>query len=331
LPGSVRGLLLGYALDLCLGDPRRRHPVAVYGAAAAALETRVYADGRSRGVAYWCVCVGLPVGAAALASRDTSPRSIGGSLSTAVATWAVLGGRSLVREGHALAAALERAGPAPTGAAPTGADGTGLDEARARLPALCGRDPSALGRDALARAGVESMAENTSDAVVGPLLWGALLGVPGLVGYRAVNTLDAMVGNRSARYHRFGWAAARADDLANLLPARLTALLTCAAAPLVGGRPANAWATWRRDARRHPSPNAGHCEAAAAGALGVRLGGTNVYADGAEARPELGDGRTPTPHDVRRAARLSATVGVLGLGAAAVVAAVVAAVPGRRR
>jgi adenosylcobinamide-phosphate synthase len=307
LPGSVGGLLLGYALDACLGDPRRRHPVAVYGAAVLTLERRTYADARARGALHWGLCVAAPVGVAVLAARAT--RGPGRVPCTAVVTWAVLGRRSLVTEGRALARALRE---------------PGLRPARERLPALCGRDPAGLDRSGLARAGVESLAENTSDAVVAPLLWGALLGVPGLVGYRAVNTLDAMVGNRSARYDRFGWAAARADDLANLLPARLTAALTCLAAPLVGGRPAHAWRTWRRDGHRHPSPNAGHCEAAAAGALGLRLGGRITYPSGVEDRPVLGDGRPATASDLDRAARLSAAVGVLALGVCTGVAAVLA-------
>ncbi|WP_255734892.1 cobalamin biosynthesis protein [Pseudonocardia sp. WMMC193] len=225
---------------------------------------------------------------------------------TAAATWAVLGGTSLVREGAALAGSL---------------DAGDLAAARARIPHLCARDPALLDADGMARAGVESLAENTSDAVVAPLFWGAVAGVPGLLGYRAVNTLDAMVGYRSPRYARFGWAAARLDDLANLLPARLCALLTAAAAPLVGGRPAAALRAWRRDARAHPSPNAGPVEAAAAGALGVRLGGRTEYAYGVEERPALGDGPAPTTADLHRAARLSRAVGLL----AAVVAAGVAA------
>ncbi|MGH3315640.1 MAG: adenosylcobinamide-phosphate synthase CbiB, partial [Nocardioidaceae bacterium] len=253
----MRGLVLGYVLDAVLGDPRRHHPVALLGRAALALEQRVYADSVIRGGAHWTVCVTLPVAASALISRTR-----GRTLTTALLTWVVLGQRSLVAEGHALADSLER---------------SDLTGARSRLPSLCGRDPSALDGDGLARAGVESLAENTSDAVVAPLLWGAILGAPGLVGYRVVNTLDAMVGHRSARYRRFGRVAAQADDLANLLPARATAVLTCAAAPIVGGSPSAAWRVWRRDGRRHPSPNAGQCEAAAAGALGVRLGGENVY------------------------------------------------------
>jgi adenosylcobinamide-phosphate synthase len=310
LAGSARGLVLGYALDLCLGDPRRHHPVAMYGTAVGLLEKRMYADARTRGSLFWAVCVAVPVGASLLASRI--PHAAGRAVTTAVVTWAVLGQRSLLREGQCLADALDE--PTP-------------DAARARLPALCGRDPSSLDRTDLARAGVESLAENTSDAVVAPLLWGALLGVPGLVGYRAVNTLDAMVGNRSDRYRRFGWAAARADDVVNLLPARCTALLTCLSAPLVGGRTSVAWRTWRREGHRHPSPNAGHCEAAAAGSLGLRLGGPIRYPSGTEYRPRLGDGRPAEPADVRRAVRLSAVVGPLSL----LTATGIATALGRRR
>jgi adenosylcobinamide-phosphate synthase len=143
---------------------------------------------------------------------------------------------------------------------------------------------------------------------VAPLFCGAVAGLPGLLGYRAVNTLDAMVGHRSPRYERFGWAAARLDDVANLLPARLCALLTALVAPAVGGSPRAALAAWRRDARAHPSPNAGPVEAAAAGALGVTLGGRTVYAHRVEERPRLGSGPAPGPADLRRAVRLSRLV-----------------------
>jgi adenosylcobinamide-phosphate synthase len=205
----------------------------------------------------------------------------------------VLGSTSLRQEGTIMADALA-AGD--------------IDAARRRLPHLCGRDPSVLGAPELARATVESIAENTSDAAVGALFWGAVAGLPGLVGYRAVNTLDAMVGHRSVRYERFGTAAARLDDAANLVPSRLTAALTVAAAPLVDGSPLRALWTWARYGRRHPSPNSGQCEAAVAGALGVRLGGRNVYAGRVEDRPRLGNGRQPAANDIRRAVRLSAAV-----------------------
>ena len=137
---------------------------------------------------------------------------------------------------------------------------------------------------------VESVAENTSDAVVAPLVWGVVAGLPGLIGYRAVNTLDAMVGYRSATWARFGWGSARLDDVANWAPARLTGVLAALLAPVAGGSPAAAWHAMRRYGGRHPSPNAGRCEAAFAGALGVRLGGTSTLRGGrrAPARPRPG-------------------------------------------
>jgi adenosylcobinamide-phosphate synthase len=242
----------------------------------------------------------VPVALGAAAALATRRRPVARAVLTAAATWAVLGGTSLRREATLMADALDRGD---------------LAAARKRLPHLCGRDPSTLDGPELARATVESVAENTSDAVVAPLFWGAVAGLPGLVAYRAVNTLDAMVGHRSPRYARFGTAAARLDDLANLAPARIAAGLTVVGAPAVGGRPAVAVRAWARDGHRHPSPNAGQVEAAMAGALGVRLGGRNVYASRVEERPVLGDGgRVAGVGDIRRAARLS---GVVGAGAVA--------------
>lgn len=280
-------------MDAVAGDPRRGHPVAAFGRAAAALERRLYKDSRVRGTVFAVTCVAAAgaVGQAAVALTRTRGRTP----VTAAATWTVLGGTSLAREGLAMARAL---------------DAGDLEAARRRLPHLCGRDPRGLDAKELARATVESIAENTSDAAVAPLVWGAMFGVPGLLTYRAINTLDAMVGHRSPRYADFGWAAARTDDVANWLPARLTGLLTVACAPFVGGSPREAYRTLRRDGAAHPSPNAGRCEAAFAGALGVRLGGTNVYGETTEHRPELGDGRPPEPADIRRAAKLSRLVTV---------------------
>jgi adenosylcobinamide-phosphate synthase len=192
--------------------------------------------------------------------------------------------------------------------------GDDLAAARTRLPHLCGRDPEALDRAEIVRATVESVAENTSDAQVAPLFWGAVAGLPGLVGYRAVNTLDAMVGHRSPRYQRFGTASARLDDLANLAPSRLTALLTTATAPLVGASAGGALMGWLRFGHKHPSPNSGQCEAAMAGALSLRLGGRNVYRGRVEVRPTMGTGRRPEVADIRRAARLSGAVSVAALG-----------------
>ena len=288
------GLAMGVALDALFGDPRRGHPVAAFGRAAAALEARDYADSRRRGAAHAAACV-LAVAAPAVAlHRRTRGRPPCQAAAVATAVWAVTGARSLHREAERAWSSLRR---------------RDLAAARAVLPSLCGRDPASLDAAGIARAVVESVAENTSDAVVAPLLWGAVAGIPGLVAYRAVNTLDAMVGHRSARYLRFGWASARLDDVANWIPARVTAALAAACSPLVtGASPVSVLNVVRRDGGRHPSPNAGRCEAAFAAALGVRLGGTNVYAGVAEARPNLGEGRAPEPEDIRRAIALSRAV-----------------------
>jgi adenosylcobinamide-phosphate synthase len=188
-----------------------------------------------------------------------------------------------------------------------------------------GRDPSELDGPELARAALESVAENTCDAIVAPLLWGAVAGLPGLLGYRAANTLDAMVGHRSPRYANFGWASARLDDVVNLVPARVTALLVAAMAPAAGGSARGALRSARRDGGAHPSPNSGVSEAAFAGALGLRLGGRNVYDGRTEDRPVIGNGRAVCTGDLARATRLCAAT----TAAAAVTAALVALVARR--
>jgi adenosylcobinamide-phosphate synthase len=297
------GLLAGTLLDALVADPRSGHPVAGFGAAAGSLERRMYADSRPRGVAFAAGCVGATVLAGRLAERGSGRRGL--PLVVAIGTWTVLGSRSLRAEAGAVAGLLDRGD---------------LAGARTRVTHLVGRDPSMLDADGVARAAVESVAENTCDAIVAPLLWGAVAGLPGLLGYRAINTLDAMVGHRSSRYARFGWAAARADDLANIVPARVTAALVGLTAPAVGGDGRAAIRTAIRDGARHPSPNSGVSEAAYAGALGLRLGGRNVYAGRLDDRPTMGDGRPPVPADIARASRLCAAVTV----AAAILAAAVA-------
>jgi adenosylcobinamide-phosphate synthase len=307
LPGRALGLLLGTALDAVFGDRVRWHPVAGFGAAAARAEERLWADSRPRGALFAALCAGAALAAGSCAQRFFRQDALAAA-ATAAATWAVLGGASLADEAAGIARLLE-AGD--------------LAAARNRLPALCGRDPDGLDAAGIARAVVESVAENTCDAVVAPLAWGAACGLPGLLGYRAVNTLDAMVGHRNPRYERFGWAAARLDDLAALGPARLTALLAIMLAPAVGGSPRRGLRALLRDGGKHPSPNAGRCEAAFAGILGVRLGGVNVYDGRAERRGLLGDGPPPGPRDIRRAVRLSRLAGA----AAAVLAASAAGFP----
>ncbi len=300
------GLALGVLADVAVGDPRRWHPVAGFGRLTTGLERRLYADSVPRGGLLVLLAVGGPVALGATLDRVTAGRPVLRAALTATATWVALGGRSLAGEGSAMAACLESGD---------------LAQARSRLRNLCARDAADLDPGEVARATVESLAENASDAVVAPLLWGAVAGPAGLLGYRAANTLDAMVGYRSPRYLRFGRVAARTDDVVNVVPARVSGLLVVAAARSVGGSPARAWATMRRDGGRHPSPNAGHVEAAVAGALGVRLGGANSYHGRTETRPELGSGQVPDAGDIRRAVRLGQVV--CGAGAALAVTAAV--------
>ncbi len=311
-PGRAAGIAAGVLADAVFGDPARGHPVAVFGAAAEALERRLYRDDRRAGVLLTATLLGAVAAAGALAERAGRRAGVGGEAAcVAAATFIALGGTSLARTGEQMAGHLR--------------DGD-IEAARRLLPSLCGRDPSVLDNQGLTRAALESVAENTSDAQVGPLLWAALGGAPAVLMYRAANTLDAMVGNKSARYLRFGWAAARFDDLVNFAAARLTGLLVVMCAPLTGGSAAGAVRAWRRDARRHPSPNAGVAEASFAGALGVRLGGPTQYAHELEIRPTLGDGLVPQVGDLARAVRLSRVVQAV----AAAVAVSVACRSGRR-
>ena len=290
LAGRSAGLALGFAADRLLGDPQRYHPVAGFGAVATALERRLYADRRGRGAAYWVLLVGGSAGAGLAAERLGRSRPVLRTLLTGLATWAVLGGTSLDREGAAVEELLDH----------------DLVAARRRLTHLVGRETASLDESGIARAVVESVAENTSDAVVSSLVWGGLAGVPGLLVHRAANTLDAMVGHRDARYRRFGWASARADDLLNLPGSRLCAGLTV----LLGADPRAAVSVWSRDAGAHLSPNAGPVEAAFAGTLGIRLGGPNRYGDRVEDRAVLGDGRPAAAVDIVRARRLARRVQV---------------------
>ena len=276
----------GLVADRILGEPPAAvHPVRGFGRLMRAVEARIYRDSRGAGAAH--TALGLAFGAAAGATVR----------STAGSTWLAVGGSALWSAAEDVAAALDRGD---------------LDGARGLLPALVGRDPTGLDEKELARAAVESVAENTVDAIVAPALWAAVGGPPAALAYRAVNTLDAMVGHRSPRYERYGWASARLDDAVNVVPARLAAVLVAAVRPRAAARVVT---TVLRDAPAHPSPNAGVAEAAFAAALGVSLGGVNVYPYGIEDRPRLGDGPPPDVADIRRAVRLSSDVTWLLTGA----------------
>lgn len=284
----------GWFADRFAGDPVRFHPVAGFGRIAGTLEQRAWRPSRSAGAVYAASLVGIVGGAVACVDRALVARPRRQAAFRVFVVWATLGGRSLERAALALAAAVE-AGE--------------LEGARTLAPTLVGRDPSDLDAAELCRAAVESVAENTSDAVVAPLLWAALLGMPGVAAYRAANTLDAMVGHRSERHRNFGWAAARLDDLANWPAARMSSLLAIAWAPAVGGRRAAAWRAAWQDGAAHPSPNAGRVEGAFAGALSLTLGGLNRYQHGAEERPTLGSGAAAGVDDIARSVRLARLVG----------------------
>ena len=270
---------LGLLLDRAFGEPPARlHPVSWFGQAMLLAERADYRDSRAAGAVHALIGVAAGVGAGALLG------------SAALGTGLAVAGRSLGESALTVGQALDRGD---------------LAAARAALPALVGRDPAGLDEAEIARAVVESVAENTVDAVVAPAFWAAVCGAPGALGYRAVNTLDAMVGHRSTRYHAYGWASARLDDAANYLPARLTAALVAAVRP---GSAADIWRAVRGQAPAHPSPNAGVAEAAFAAALGLRLGGCNRYGDRVEHRPWLGQGRPAARSDIGPAVRLSSDV-----------------------
>lgn len=288
----------GLALDRLVGDPPdRAHPVAWFGRAMAWHEGRSWQDDRRRGVRH--LAAGITVAAVPTALLCAAARRLGGvvaecaAATTVVAT--VVGARSLEGRATEIADALGSARLADAR----------LADARRLLPTLVGRDPAGLDEREVARAVVESVAENTVDAVVAPLFWAAVGGPVAASTYRAVNTLDAMVGHRHDRYRRYGWASARADDVANYLPARLAAVMVALCAPTSAGA---VFRAVRRQAPAHPSPNAGVVEAAFAAALGLRLGGDNRYAGVVEQRGELGEGRPAAPADIARAVRLARRV-----------------------
>ncbi|HKN55808.1 MAG TPA: cobalamin biosynthesis protein [Amycolatopsis sp.] len=296
--GAARaiGLVLGVAADGVLGDPRRRPTVSAFRRVAGS-------PGRGLAIAGFAVAGGL------LLERAARDRPLVQASATAVSTWAVLGAAGLALDGTSLARDLEECN---------------FEPARETLSSLDPRLADDLSAIALSRASVETLAENTSDVVVAPLVWGAVAGVPGLLGARAVSLL------RRAHARPGHWVVDRLDELVHLIPTRVAAALTVLAAPVVGGSAGGAWRAWRRDTIAHPSPNAGRVEAAFAGALEVRVGGRTVYPHGVEERPVLGVGRNPDAGHVTRAVELSRVVGWLA-GATSVLVAVLTGLRRRAR
>lgn len=320
---SGTDVLTAWLLDAALGDPDWipwPHPVVLIGQGAQRLEARLRRPGDGAalqvalGAVFWCAVVGGATAAAGLALAVTGwlwP-ALGQALAVYLA-YSCLATRSLDAETRAVVR-LTEAGD--------------LREARRRLSRIVGRDTEGLPAPEILRGALETTAENASDGIVAPLFYlalGAALGWGPLlaVAYKAVNTLDSMVGYRDERYEHFGKASARLDDLANWLPARLTALLAAAAAVLAREDARGALRVAARDGRLHKSPNSGYPEAAFAGALGVRLGGTNTYRGVPRPSPYIGDGGQPlSPDHLRRALRLLWATSALGALLAAAAAAV---------
>lgn len=291
---TLAAVLLALALDALLGEPRRWHPLVGFGRLAQALELRFNRRSnrfaRMSGLLCWAVLVLPPVVLCALplpAPADT--------LFSALVLYFALGARSLAEHARAVAEPLLRGE---------------LTAARQALAMIVSRDTAALGESGVAAATCESVLENGNDAVFGALFWFVVAGAPGAMLFRLANTLDAMWGYRTPRLRQFGWAAARLDDLLNLIPARLTALSYALA-----GQCANALHCWRTQAADHDSPNAGPVMAAGAGALGLALGGPAVYHGQLEQRPALGRGRGATPADIDAALRLTRRALLLWLAA----------------
>jgi adenosylcobinamide-phosphate synthase len=285
LAGRVAAVGVALVADRALGEPPAwMHPVAGFGQMMVRFERPLWADRRRAGVMYAASGIGVGAAAGALLSRGRPSSRL---VALAGATYVAVASRALCDAAGAVGAAL---------------DAGDIDQARERLRSLVGRETARLDEPEIIRATVESVAENTVDAVTAPLLWAIAGGAAGVLAYRAVNTLDAMVGHRTPRYEHFGWAAARADDAANWLPARLTAAAVGAVRP---DRLGAVFHAARTEARLHPSPNAGVVEAAFAAALGVRLGGVNDYAGRIETRPQLGLGAAPQRRDIDAACTLS--------------------------
>ena len=293
-------LLLALALDAAIGDPAWLyraipHPVALLGKLIDLGERRLNRAGRGRTLAIGLGCVftltlvAVAWGAGWIIASGFG-NVAGGWIGEAAVASMLIAFRGLYNHVAAVARGLEQS----------------LEDGRAAVARIVGRDPERLDAAGVARAAAESTAENFSDGVAAPVFWYLLLGLPGLCAYKAVNTLDSMIGHRNARFEAFGKFAARLDDLVNWAPARLAGLLFVAAAALLPGASAGrAWRTMRRDAPRHRSPNAGWQEAALAGALGFALAGPRHYPDGPVEDAWMGDGRAElSAGDLRAALRL---------------------------
>jgi adenosylcobinamide-phosphate synthase len=304
-------LFVALAVDALFGDMRLLfrfvpHPVALAGRAVAVFDRKLNRARRSAAVrrVRGVVTVIVLVGAAALTGfvlHVICRQGVAGAAVEVFVVAVLLAWRSLHDHVLAVAWALSRGG---------------VQAGRQAVSHIVGRDPMSLDAPGVARAAIESLAENFSDGVIAPVFWYLLLGLPGLLAYKMANTLDSMIGHKSERYRDFGWAAARFDDLVNLIPARLSGCLLGVAALFDPGAAAgHAFRIMLRDGRKHHSPNAGWPEAAVAGALGLALAGPRFYRDGVVSDPWLGDGTArATPEHIARALTLYRLAGGIVVG-----------------
>jgi adenosylcobinamide-phosphate synthase len=293
-------LLAALALDAVSGDPdwlwrRVPHPVVLMGWLIERLDRRFNHGldtnaNRTAGLAALVILIALTAGLALGLDWLLSQHPLGLIADTVIVA-ILLAQRSLYDHVSRVFAAFESAG---------------LPAAREAVSMIVGRDPNRLDEAGVCRAAIETTAENFSDGIVAPAFWYLIGGLPGIFIYKAVNTADSMIGHRTPRHEAFGWAAARLDDVLNLIPARLSAVFIVFAAPLTGANARGAWTAMRRDAGRHRSPNAGWPEAAMAGALGVALAGPRHYAAGQveDAWMNAGGKTDAQPLDISRALRL---------------------------
>lgn len=285
-------MIVAMVVDAAIGWPtpiheRIGHPVTWLGRLISTLDTYWNLESfpalrrKITGVAAALAVIGLAV-AVALLSQALLPEGWMRLLLVGLLAWPLIALRSLYSHVKAVADVL--------------ASGD-LEGARTAVAKIVGRDAAMLDEAGVARAALESLAESTSDAIVAPVFWGAVFGLPGIAAYKAINTLDSMIGHRTLRHVDFGWASARCDDLANLIPARLSGVLLA----VTSARPVSALRCMRLDARKHRSPNAGWPEAAMAGALGVRLSGPRLYHATVVQEPWINEvGRDPNAGDIRR-------------------------------
>ena len=303
----LTALLLGFCIDLLLGDPRwLYHPVQAIGWLIVKLEPplrRAFPDSDRGQVRAGVALVILVVGITGLVSGGVlwglhRLHPMAGFAGEVILCWLILAAKSLRTESMKVVKALE--------------NGT-LDDGRRAVSMIVGRDTEHLSEEEVLKAAVETVAENASDGILAPLLFAAVLGPVGGLCYKAVNTMDSMVGYKNDRYLYFGRAAAKLDDVLNFLPARISGFLMAAAACL-GFDGKNAFRIFFRDRKNHASPNSAHTEAACAGALGLQLGGTHDYFGKPVVKPTIGDDlRAVTRGDVAAANRLALTTALLAL------------------